>query len=72
MIGGWTHNEPTAIIIDILLQGCLTQTSGKARVRNLRTNLIVQHGFADVPDYAVKFFLIAVVTESRGLAYMHL
>jgi hypothetical protein len=61
--GGQTHNKPAALIIDILLQGCLTQTLGKVGASTLRTNLIVRHGVTDNFYKAAKFIRIFDVVE---------
>ena len=53
-----THNEPTALIEDILLQRRLTRISGKVGAGTLRTNLIVHHAIADILDQAAKLIHI--------------
>ena len=58
VIRGETHNELAALIIQVLLQGCLIQMSGKLGARNLRTNLIIHHGVTDVLDQATKLIHI--------------
>ena len=57
-MGRWlrneTHNEPTTLIVDILLQRHLTQKSGKVGADTLGTNLIIHHGIADILNEASK------------------
>jgi len=55
MWGSITHNEPTTLVVDILLQRRLAQMLGKVGARNLRTNLIINHGVTDILDQVVKF-----------------
>ena len=67
--GNITHNELTILLIDILLQGRLTQRLGKVEARNLWTDLIVHHGVTDVLDQAAKFiYVCGAVQKTRDLA----
>ena len=66
-----THDEPTALVEDILLQGRLitTQRLGKADARNEGTNLIIHHGITDVLNQAAKFVHIpGAIQKPRDLA----
>ena len=71
--GADTHDEPTALMIDILLQRRLiiTQRLGEADTRNLGVDLIIHHGIADVLDQAAEFFHISgTIQEPRNLALL--
>jgi len=63
MQGNITHDEPTTLVVDIFLQGRLTQRLGKMGVRDLRTDLIVHHGVADVLGQAAKFIHVCGAVE---------
>lgn len=47
-IRGKTHNEPTVLMIDILLQACLSRVSGRLGTSTLRTDLVVHYGLTDI------------------------
>ena len=69
VVGGETHNEPMALIIDILLQRCLTQVLGKVGASNMKANLIIHHCVADILDQAAKFIhILGALQETRDLA----
>ena len=53
-----THDEPTTLVVDVLLQRRLTQNSGRLRARALRTNLIIHHGIPDILHQASKLIHI--------------
>jgi hypothetical protein len=75
-VGGWsggcTHNEPTALIIDILLQRCLTQMLGKVGASTPRTNLIIHHGVTDIFYQATNsIHILATVQDPCDLASLY-
>ena len=57
-VGRKTHNEPTALVVDVSLQQSLTQISDMIGAIILRTNLIVHHGITDIFNQATKFIHI--------------
>ena len=69
MLGYKTHNEPTTLVVDILLQRRLTQRLGKFRTSVLKTNLIINHGITDVLDQTAELIhILGAVQEPRDLA----
>jgi len=64
--GGETHNEPTALIIDILLQIRLTQMLGEARASTQRTNLIIHDGVTNIFYQATKSIHIPSGVQESG------
>ena len=70
-LGSKTHNEPTTLVVDILLQRRLVQRLGKVEARDLRTNLIIHHGITDVLGQAAKLIrILGAVQEPRDLALL--
>ena len=67
--GNETHNEPTVLVVDVLLQQGLWQRSVKVGVRSHRTNLILDHGVANVVNQATELIrILGVVEETLELA----
>ena len=74
-MGRWlrneTHNEPTTLIIDILLQRRLTQKSGKVGADTLWTNLIIHHGITDILDQTSKLIhILGAFQEPNDFAWL--
>ena len=68
-LGSGTHDELTALIVDILLQRCLTQMSDKVGANNLETYLIIHHDVANILNQATEpIYIPGAVEEPCDLA----
>ena len=59
MLGGKTHDEPTTLVVVVLLQRHLTQRLGKVVARNPGTHLIIHYGVTDVLNQVAEFIHIS-------------
>ena len=61
-----THNEPTILVVDVLLQRRLARGLIRAGATTLRTNLVIHHGVADIFGQAAKFIHILSAIQEPG------